>query len=153
MSALGYCPIIWMFCGKSFNDGMEKVQKMSLRIIYNDFESNFDTLLNKGGHLKLHEINKRRLLVEVYKCLNQTNPVFLNDLFTKKYVRFNLRSIQLLKINTPSTLTYGLKSLVYRGSRMWNDLDNNIKIAENLNKFKSLLKKQGVIKCTCHICE
>ncbi len=104
---------------------MEKVQKMSLRIIYNGFESNFDTLLNKGGNLKLHEINKRRLLVEMYKCLNQTNSVFLSDLFTKKYVRFNLRSIQLLKINTPSTLTYGLKSLVYRGSRMWNDLDNN----------------------------
>ena len=142
-----------MFCGKSYNEGMENVQKMSLRIIYNDYDSEFNTLLQRGNHLKLHEINKQRLLVEVYKCLNKINPVFLNDLFTKKHLRFNLRSKQLLELRKPSTLTYGLKSIVYRGSKMWNGLDNDIKIAINLNKFKTLLKKQGVIKCNCHICE
>ena len=96
LSAFGYCPVIWMFCGKSFNQNMENVQKSAMRIIYNDYTSEFDTLLSFGNHLKIHEINKRRLLTEVYKCLNGLNPSFLNDLFTKKAISINLRSSNLL---------------------------------------------------------
>ena len=36
-------------------------------------------------------MNKRRLLVEVYKCINKDNPPILNDIFTSKQNGINLR--------------------------------------------------------------
>ena len=36
MSCFGYCPIVWMFCGKSGNEFAERVQKKALRAVYND---------------------------------------------------------------------------------------------------------------------
>ena len=153
LSAFEYCPIIWMFCGKSSNEEMERVQKNTLRIIYNDYDSDFDTLLSRGKHLRIHEINKRKLLTEVYKCLNNLNPIFINDLFTKKNLNFNLRNSNLLELNRTRTLTYGLKSIVYRGSRAWNDLNPRLKTAQSLNDFKNLLKDELIVKCSCHLCQ
>ena len=44
MSNFNYCPVVWHFCGK-----MENVQERSLRFIYEDFNSDYDTLLLKSG--------------------------------------------------------------------------------------------------------
>ena len=152
LSAFGYCPIIWMFCGKSFNEGIDRVQRIALRVIYNDYISNYTDLLSKGNHLKIHEINKRKLLIEVYKCLSNTNPSFLTNLFKIKPIRFNLRTSNLLELPNSNTLTYGLKSITYRGSMAWNNLPDQIKISSDINQFKSRLGKQKFIKCTCHLC-
>ena len=152
LSAFGYCPIIWMFCGRSFNEGIDRVQRIALRVIYNDYISNYTDLLSKGNHLKIHEINKRKLLIEVYKCLSNTNPSFLTSLFKRKPIRFNLRTSNLLELPNSNTLTYGLKSITYRGSMAWNNLPDQIKISSDINQFKSRLEKQKFIKCTCHLC-
>ena len=104
------------FCGKSFNEGIDRVQRISLRVVYNDYTSNYNDLLKKGNHLRIHDINKRKLLIEVYKCLNNTNPSFLTSLFKTKPIRFNLRTVNLLQLPNSNTHTYGLKSITYRGS-------------------------------------
>ena len=93
-----------MFCGKSYNEGINRVQRIALRVTYNDYTSNYNYLLNKGNHLKIHDINKRKLLIEVYKCLNNTNPSFLTSLFKTKPIRFNLRTSNLLELQDPNTL-------------------------------------------------
>ena len=152
LSAFGYCPVIWMFCGKSFNEGIERVQRLALRATYNDYSSNYNDLLNKGNHLRIYEINKRKLLVEVYKCLNSINPIFLANLFTQKPIRYGLRTSNLLILPNSNTLTYGLKSIVYRGSMTWNNLPDQVKISKDLVQFKNKLEKFKVIKCTCHLC-
>ena len=141
-----------MFCGKSFNDGIERVQRLALRATYNDYTSNYNDLLNKGNHLRIHEINKRKLLVEVYKCLNSINPIFLANLFTQKPIRYGLRTSNLLILPNSNTLTYGLKSIVYRGSMIWNNLPDQVKISKDLVQFKNKLEKFKVIKCTRHLC-
>ena len=152
LSAFSYCPVIWMFCGKSSNEGIDRVQRIALRSIYNDYTSNYNDLLTKGNHLKIHEINKRKLLIEVYKCLNSINPVFLTNLFTQRPIQYNLRKSNLLGLPVSNTLTYGLKSIVYRGSMTWNNLPDQVKLCNNLDQFKNILKKQEIVKCSCHIC-
>ena len=113
LSAFGYCPLIWMFYGKSYNEGIDRVQRKALRIIYNDYNSDYDTLLKYGNHHKIHDVNNRKLLIEVYKCLNKLNPTFLNDLFKPKTLSHDLRNRNLLHIPNANTLNYGLKSLSY----------------------------------------
>ena len=44
MSNFGYCPLIWMFCGKTANEEIHRIHKRALRRLYNDFNSNFEEL-------------------------------------------------------------------------------------------------------------
>ena len=37
----GYCPLIWMLCGRNLNNGINHLHERSLRIVYNDYESSF----------------------------------------------------------------------------------------------------------------
>ena len=96
-----------MFCGKTTNDKVNSVQKRALQALYNDFNSSYQDLLDKGSHLTIHEINKKYLLIEVYKCINKENPPFLNG---------GLRIKNLLSLPKTFTKTWGLHSLAYRGS-------------------------------------
>ena len=139
-SNFGYCPIVWMFCGKTANANIDRVQKRALQAVYNDFNSSHETLCSKGNHSKIHVVNIRCLLVEVYKSLHAESPAILGNIFTKKTSNYNLRINNLLVLPKTSTLTYGLHSFIYRGSITWNHLPDELKNSENSSIFKMNLK-------------
>ena len=41
-----YCPLIWMFSSKGCYKRINKIHERSLRVILNDYESSFDSLLS-----------------------------------------------------------------------------------------------------------
>ena len=47
MSNFNYFPLIWMFCGKTQNKEIDRVHKRALRILFNDYTSSFEELLQK----------------------------------------------------------------------------------------------------------
>ena len=149
-SLFNYCPVVWMFCGKTANANINNIQRKALQTLYNDFNSSYDDLLQKGNHLTIHDMNKCHLLVEVYKCIHNINPPFLNT-FEQKYTNRNLRIKNLLKLPKASTKSWGLHSFSYRGSRSWNDLPDDIKELNSVVRFKSSLKDIDLV-CTCHLC-
>ena len=126
MSNLNYCPIIWMFYGKTSDEKINNIHKRALRALYNDSNSNYYELLKKGNHLNIHEMNKRRLLVEVYECINKDNPPILNDNFTSKENGINIRINN--KLALPKVTTQrGLHSFTFRRIRAWNTLSDDQK--------------------------
>lgn len=151
MSIFNYCPVIWMFCGKVANNKIDKIQKKALQALYDDFLSSHEELLRKGNHLTIHEMNKRHLLIQVYKCINKENPSFLNELFETKNPTYNLRTKSTLSLPKTSTLSWGLHSVIYRGSRSWNSLPDDIKNSSSSKKFKSLIQDIK-LSCTCKLC-
>ena len=46
---LNYCPLIWHFWSVKSVRKIEKVQTRTLRTFYNDFDSDYKTLLDKSG--------------------------------------------------------------------------------------------------------
>ena len=54
MSNFNYCPLIWMFCGKTQNKEIDRVHKRALRILFNDYTSSFEELLQKIGSDRIH---------------------------------------------------------------------------------------------------
>ena len=141
-----------MFYGKTSNDTINSVHKRALRDLYNDFSSNYHELLNRGNLFMIHEENKRRLLIEVFKCITGENPPLLNRLFTRKENQNNLRINDILVLPKASTKTWGLHSFAYRGSRAWNTLPDNIKSSHSSKEFKAGLKNIGNLICTCKLC-
>ena len=47
---------------------------------------------------------------------------------------------------------YGINSVLFRGSLLWNNLPSSDKTSETLKKFKFRLKIRGKIHCTCNVC-
>ena len=44
-----YCPLIWHFCSAKFVRKIKQIQTRALKILYNDFDSDYKTLLEKSG--------------------------------------------------------------------------------------------------------
>ena len=47
LSQFSYCPLIWMFCDRQMNNRINRIHEKSLRLAYDDYESSFQTLLEK----------------------------------------------------------------------------------------------------------
>ena len=54
MSTFTYGPLIWMFCGKTANNLINKTHKRSLRVIYEMEDANFEDLLTKDSSWNIH---------------------------------------------------------------------------------------------------
>jgi len=67
------------------------------------------------------------------------------EFFTKRDVPYGLRISELCKIPSVNTQCYGINSLSFRGSLLWNTLSDEIKLrtsAKNLkNKYETGMAK------------
>ena len=62
------------------------------------------------------------------------------DMFHEKSGQYDLRLKNLLMLPQTSTIRYGNDSIVFRGSILWNYLQNDIKNAASVCSFKKRLK-------------
>ena len=67
------------------------VQERGLRIILNDYQSDYKALLESSGRELMYISRLKKLACFVYKSCNNTGPGFTNDIFNKKYIHYNLR--------------------------------------------------------------
>ena len=58
-----------------------------------------------------------------------------------------------LFIPNANTQKYGINSLNFRGSVLWNNLPIKLKECKSLQEFKLLLKQSGNLPCTCLACK
>ena len=56
-SQFAYCPLIWMFCQRSSNTGINHLRERALGIVYNNNESIFEDLLKKDNSVSIHHKN------------------------------------------------------------------------------------------------
>ena len=78
-----YCPLIWMFCSKSGNKEINRTNKHALRVLYEDYDSSFEQLLEEDGSITVDQRNLQNLMTEIYKTINQTNPAYMWELFVE----------------------------------------------------------------------
>ena len=80
-------------------------------------------------------------MTEICKTTNLVNPSYIWELFVEKYMPYNLCTKVLCRLPQAQTNRYGLTSLSFRGSLLWNTLKDKIKIAGTLTKLKKLIAK------------
>ena len=101
MSSFNYCPLIWMYHGKTPSNRVDRVQKRALRILHTDFSLPFEVLLTRAD--KFHIKNLQKLMLQIYKCQSEENPSFMWKFFEKRDVKYELRTKNLLQ--TPNLTT------------------------------------------------
>ena len=114
-SQFNYCPIIWMFCQRKSNNLINKIHERALPIAYNDYASDFELLLRKDDSVTIHHRNIQALTHEIYKTKQDSNPVFMKDIFCLCKQNYPTRNEQLSHPN-PRTVTYGLESFGYKAT-------------------------------------
>ena len=85
------------------------------------------------------------LMIEIYKALNNINPLFMQEYFMMKDVKYDLRTRDLLQIPAAKSITFGIDSIKSRGSLLWNSIPDLLKRASSAAIFKSQYTLNAII--------
>ena len=153
ISSFNYCPLVWMFCGKDANHKINRTHKRALRILHNDYDSSFNILLEKSDTVTIHIKNLQKLMLEIFKSMNHLNPSYIWHLHERKEIQYDLRTKHLCKLPITRTIKFGMESLSFRGSLLWNNLNDEIKELPTVASFKRKIKTWTGEACNCKICK
>ena len=70
------------------------------------------------------------------KAVHGLSPEDISKLFTFRNGNKDLQGIDILTLPRAATTSYGLHSVSYYGSKLWNSLPNNIRAIPELRKFE-----------------
>ena len=98
MSNFNYCPVVCHFCWESNTKKIEKIQERALKFIYEDFNSDCDTLLLKADLSSLKIRRLRMKAIEIFKILHRQLPAYLNDIVSFKHISYSFRRQQTVEI-------------------------------------------------------
>ena len=118
-----------MLCGETNINKVEKLQERALATVYRDRPLAYDDMLRMSGQLSIRMDLVRLLAIEVFKCVNGTNPVYLNELFITPESNYDLRNKSRL---LQPKYKYGYNSFRYLGSKLWNSLPSHLKNIDDL---------------------
>ena len=134
-------------------DKLEEINEGALRLAFSDYLSSYKDLLANSKETTIHVQSVRTLALEVYKTLNNLNPVFVKDYFVPKTTGHNIRLKNPLDIPKSRTTNNCIISLIFQGPKIWNSLLESIKTAQNTRQFKNLIKTWFLEnKCACSFC-
>ena len=152
-SSLNFCPLVWHFCSKTSSAKMEKLQYRALRLVFNDFDSSYETLLERVNMPTLHISRIRLIAVETFKILHKMSPVYLQDLLSYKNSIYSFRYDNLVDVPRVRTTKYGKSSFCYEAAGVWNSLPNDLRKVEDFNEFKRLVNTWSGSSCKCSMCK
>ena len=107
--------LIWMFSSKGFYKRINKINERSLKLIFNAYESSFDSLLSTLNEKTIHQqcIN----VLQIYKYLNDYSPDLINEVFYLRRSHCNWRIFNALATNNLRN-KYLLKFSVYQANQL-----------------------------------
>ena len=93
------------------------------------------------------------LLAEIYKAVNNLNPIFMAEIFVTKDVPYNLRSSNNLVLPRARSSSYGTDTIRFIGQKLWQTLPREIKESQSLEIFKRNIKSIKMFDCSCKLCK
>ena len=72
-----------MFCSKTLQSKINQIQKIALRILFNEPNLNLDKLVVLDKNTTIYIKNIINLLTKAYKTTRGKNPIFMNKIFTQ----------------------------------------------------------------------
>ncbi len=148
-----FCPLVWHFCGTSNTKKLEKLQYRALRFVFDDYESDYNTLQSRAKLPNLELSRQRSLCTAVFKSVHNLAPSYMSDLFTAQDKSLhNTRNVKSLVQTHYESVTYGANTFVNYATHLWNNLPNNVKSTTDLDVFKSQIDTWLGPQCKCNFC-
>ena len=154
LSKFNYCPLVCMLTSaKSFRK-IEAIQKRAIHFMINNYESTYEDLLNETWEPNMNLRRARSLFIDICKSLNSLNSEFMKDLYKLRAAKRVQREKYKFNLEIPKSnqVTFGTRSLCTQGPKVWNSLPYQIKVTENLEIFKRVVKFWDEKTCSCNVC-
>ena len=97
-----------MFSGAKSLNKVESLQKRALRFLYEDVSS-YEELLQKAGKKAIKVKRLRSICIEIYKSINNINPMYINEIFKLRKTSRAVRSNNKPNLDVPSINQVSLK--------------------------------------------
>ena len=94
------CPLIWMFSSKEYCKAINKIHERSHRLVFQDYESEFDILLSTLNEKTIHQRCINVLLTEEFKYVNGYCPDLMNKVFYLRQNYYHLRNLNVFATGT-----------------------------------------------------
>ncbi len=122
------------------------LQKKALRIMnFSNFDEHSGPLFKQLKIIKLTDLVTFEIAIFMMKFHNKILPATFNTFFTpiKCVHNYNTRSAAKQSYYIPKARTnYRLFNIRFRGPKVWNSIQDNIKKCSSVSKFKNKLKEQ-----------
>ena len=152
-SQFGCCPLTWMFYSRKANSKINHIHERSLRTVYKDNISSFEELPKKDKSFCIHYRNIQSLAVELFKVKKNLSNKIMCDVFETRNLDYNLRSqIDFIRARV-NTSSFGLCSLKYLATKIWDIVPYEIKSVGNINLFKKKIRIWEPKGCHCRLCK
>ena len=97
--------------------------------------------------------NIQTLAIELYKVKNNSANQIMQEIFEKRQnIDYNLGSQTDFVLPGVNTTYFGLHSLRYFSSKIWNVVPDEIKNSLSLDKFKIMIRQWEPSGCHCKLC-
>ena len=116
-SQFNYCPWIWMLHSWTSNNKINLIHEGASRIVYSDYKSSFNELLDKDGSFTIHQKYFQSLATEIYK-----------------YLHAYLRIRNELYARNSKTVRYGTEIISFLSPKMWALIPQNVKDSSSLKR-------------------
>ena len=141
-----YCSIVWGQCGETLKDKLQTLQNKAAGTIaklrYD--EANHYELLTEFGWLSVRNLISLDTAIFVYKEINNLHPEQADSPFQwLDYLHsYSTRSVSNNNLFIPRGKTNNFqKTMAFAGSKIWNEIPKEIRMAQTLHSFKEHLKK------------
>ena len=110
-SQVTYCPLIWLFTSLYLNNALNNIHERALRLICNDHEKLFNSILTESNLKTINQKNLEFLEIEIYKFKNGLSPPVINVIFFSKQNIYNLEKFQKLSTSTKNAANFGIETI------------------------------------------
>ena len=143
-----------MFCSRTFNNMINKVHKRALRVLLNNHESDFETLLHTNNDVCSHHRNIQTLLIKIFKIKKRFSPPIMESILKGRNNNYNVRNVQEFEAERKRTAYFGLETISYRSPQFWSLLPEHMRRLNSIEQFKSVSVRQWVCNfCPCRLCK
>ena len=94
-SQFSYCPLVRMFHGRIVNKNINHLHERVLGIVYKDYISSFEDLLNRNKSVAIPHRNIQSLVIDLFKVKQNFSNSMLFSIFQKRSITYNLRTQQI----------------------------------------------------------
>ena len=115
---------------------INSIHERCLRIIQQNYTSDFEVLLENSNEKPVHQKCMELLMIEVYNYLSGLSPDIMSEIFKLRQNTYNLRNFHIFESQNPRTKKFGLDSIACRDSQLWKKVPEEIINSTSLLCFR-----------------
>ena len=117
-------------------------------MVYNDYNRTYGELLVSHNDISIHQKHLKHLAINVCKSLTNLNSELTWPFFQNKSLPYNLRNGNFCVLLSALSFHYGINSVQFRGSLLWNNLPISVKQSVSVKEFEQKLNHLQKIHCS-----